>query len=117
MGLYARLSRSRELYTAMAHGGAPSVRFPRPRRRKRPPVVTEATPLVAAERAAGDRGAYRHSLSCRIGCTECSVVAFTKQMRRRTPRCRRCGGMGTSEVMALDLTQKCKRCRGTGFEP
>ena len=60
---------------------------------------------------------HGHSLSCRVGCGACAGPVFTKEMRRRTPRCHRCGGMGTTEVMALDLTRKCRNCGGTGFEP
>lgn len=60
---------------------------------------------------------HNHSMSCRKGCTSCGGPPFTNELRRRTPRCLRCAGMGASEVMALNLSAKCKRCRGTGYEP
>lgn len=111
MGLHSRLTRSRELHSPMGHGGRRT-----PRRRRRAPGDPSATTPLLAGRPRG-HAAHHHSLSCRVGCTACGPVPFTKEMRGALHRCRRCGGMGASEVMALDLTQRCRRCGGSGFEP
>lgn len=110
MGIYSRLVRTRNFYVRNA-GPVPR-RTPRYRHCHEDGTEDVRTPLIISTLPP-----HKHSLSCPMGCTKCEGPPFTKDLKRRTPRCKRCGGGGKNDLLLMGSGADCHRCRGTGFAP